>query len=65
MPGDTLRKMSEAGFRDIEIKYSTPEYNPDHLKTKLNRLLSKMMQFAAAIHDGPRWQSFFVIYGKK
>jgi SAM-dependent methyltransferase len=65
VPDDILRKMSVAGFRDIEIKYSTPEYNPDHLKTRLNSVLSKMLLIAAAIDDGPRWQSFFVIFGKK
>lgn len=57
--------MEDAGFVDIEIKYLTPEYNPNHLGTALGRLLSVLMKMAASISQGSSWQSFFIITGKK
>jgi SAM-dependent methyltransferase len=64
-PADIFDKMEAAGFGKIEIKYCTPEYNPAHLGSRLNKFLSTLMQFAAKLSTAPNWQSFFVITGQK
>ena len=58
-------KLTKAGFSEIEIKYLTPEYNPAHLKNFLNKVLSIFVKLAAKVHNGPYWQTFFIIIGKK
>jgi SAM-dependent methyltransferase len=65
VPGDISQKMGSTGFKDIEIKYRTPEYNPEHLRTLLNKLLSRLMMIASRLNGAPNWQSFFVIVGTK
>lgn len=57
--------MSRIGFRDIKLKFLTPEYNPVHLQSLLNQMLSQLMMIAARINRGRYWQSFFIIQGKK
>jgi len=57
--------MKDVGFRENKIQYLTPEYNPDHLNTSFNKVLSIFVKIAAQINQGPNWQSFFVIVGKK
>jgi ubiquinone/menaquinone biosynthesis C-methylase UbiE len=64
-PNEMISKMKMAGFVDITTKYRTPEYNPAHLRTFINKFLSGMMQIASSLSDAPNWQSFFVITGKK
>jgi ubiquinone/menaquinone biosynthesis C-methylase UbiE len=64
-PQKVKDQMEAAGFVDIEIKYLTPEYNPAHLRTLLNRTLAYLMKLAVSIHDGPHWQSFFIILGSR
>jgi len=64
-PEDIKGYMARIGFCDIEIKFLTPEYNPDHLKSSLNKMLSHLMMIAALINRGRYWQSFFIIRGKK
>lgn len=65
IPEEIRDKMKNAGFVDIKIKYLTPEYNPAHLKTFLNKMLSNLIRIAASVNQGPYWQSFFVIVGKR
>jgi SAM-dependent methyltransferase len=64
-PVDIFNKMGAAGFGKIEIKYCTPEYNPAHLGSRLNKFLSALMRFASKLSTSPNWQSFFVITGQK
>jgi len=64
-PGDISQKMKSTGFENIEIKYRTPEYNPKHLRTFLNKTLSGLMRIASKLNEAPNWQSFFVIVGTK
>jgi ubiquinone/menaquinone biosynthesis C-methylase UbiE len=63
-PEAICQKMRVSGFGKVELKYCTPEYNPAHLKTTLNKLLSVLMRFASKLSESPSWQSFFVIYGQ-
>lgn len=64
-PEDVKDYMAKTGFCDIEIIFLTPEYNPAHLKSSLNKMLSHLMMIAAQINRGRYWQSFFIIRGKK
>jgi ubiquinone/menaquinone biosynthesis C-methylase UbiE len=64
-PDDLHKKMELAGFVEIETRYRTPEYNPTHLDTLLNKFLSGWMHFFSSLNPVPTWQSFFVMSGKK
>ena len=64
-PEEIKDEMENAGFSNIEIKYLTPEYNPAHLKSLINKILSQFIKIAAQINHGRYWQSFFVIQGRK
>jgi ubiquinone/menaquinone biosynthesis C-methylase UbiE len=64
-PQQVHQTMDECGFRKTRIDYVTPEYNPEHLASSLNRLLAKFIYIAAKMSPGVRWQTFFVIQGIK
>jgi ubiquinone/menaquinone biosynthesis C-methylase UbiE len=64
-PQDVYQAMETVGFKNIQTKFETPEYNPAHLSSVLNKLLWKLMHLASSLGEGPAWQSFFVIIGKK
>jgi ubiquinone/menaquinone biosynthesis C-methylase UbiE len=64
-PLDVHQAMETTGFDNIQTKFETPEYNPAHLNSALNKLLWKLMHVTSTLSAGPAWQSFFVIIGKK
>ena len=64
-PEDIYQMMISSGFGKVDIKYCTPEFNPAHLRTRLNKGLSGLMRFASKLSKAPNWQSFFVICGQK
>ena len=64
-PEGISQAMETAGFENIQTKFVTPEYNPAHLSSALNKLLWKLMHMASSLGDGPYWQSFFVMIAKK
>ena len=64
-PDDIHQQMKTAGYKEIELKYLTPVYNPAHLRTGFNKILSSMMMIASKLNNAPRWQSFFIILGYK
>jgi len=63
-PETIYQKMRLSGFKKVDLKYCTPEYNPAHLRTHLNKLLSSLMRIASNLSGSPSWQSFFVICGQ-
>jgi len=64
-PGDIHQQMNNAGYKEIELKYLTPVYNPAHLRTRFNKILSGMMGIASNLNKASSWQSFFIILGYK
>jgi len=64
-PGDVHQQMKTAGYNKIELKYRTPVYNPAHLRTRFNKILSGMMRITSNLNKAPSWQSFFIVLGYK
>ena len=64
-PSEVLRMMDERGFREVKIAYTSPEYNPEHLSSTVNKLLAKFIHIASSMSPEPRWQTFFIIRGIK
>lgn len=64
-PESIAEAMAAAGLGDVSVSYMTPTYNPEHLRTPLNTLLSQMMSLVARVSSSATWQSFFIMTGRK
>ena len=57
--------MLDSGLCDLKVDYTTPEYNPEHLASSMNKLLAEFIRIASKVSPGPRWQTFFIVRGIK
>jgi len=64
-PDSVAEDLREAGFTDLRTRFLSPTYNPEHLGSALNKGLARAMALASRVGDGPAWQPWFILSGRK
>lgn len=64
-PDEIREQLGKAGFGEIKTQYLTPRYDDEFLSGLFNKFLARVMYLASAFSPNRKWQSFFLMQGRR